>query len=127
MLAHEPHSQNPLYLFCGRVPDLGEPCYIFAKTTVPVCLPMSLIHKIHYIYFVVVCLILGAQLYICLNHCACVLAQEPHSQSSLYLFCGRVLNLEEPHYVFAKTTVPGCLVHQPPWTKSGISLLRSRA
>ena len=40
------------------MPDLGEPHYVFVKITVPACLPMSLIHKINYIYFVVVCLIL---------------------------------------------------------------------
>ena len=48
---------NPLNIFCGNVPDLWQLFYSFVKIAVPECLPLCLTAKIHYIYFLVMCLI----------------------------------------------------------------------
>ena len=101
VLAHEPHSQNPLYLFCGRVPDLGEPHYVFAKITVPPCLPMSLIHKIHYIFFVAVCLILGSPvIYLPKPLCLCACPWASFTKSTISILWSSAWSWE-PNYIFA--------------------------
>ena len=44
---------------CGNVPDIWELFCSFVEMAVPACLPMCPNAKIHYIYFVAMCLSCG--------------------------------------------------------------------
>ena len=49
-----------VYLFCGRMPGIGELLLAFVTTTVLACQPISPSEKIGYIYFVAACRVLGS-------------------------------------------------------------------
>ena len=64
----------------------------------------------------------GASMCIFKNQSACVPAHVPNYKNPLYLFCGTVLDLGDPQYVFAKICVPLCLPMWP-FTKLTIYIL----
>ena len=81
---------NPLNIFCGNVPDLWQLFYSFVKIAVPECLPLCLTAKIHYIYFLVMCLICRRVFdhllkWLCLH--ACPYVPLPKSTISIWWQC----------------------------------------
>jgi hypothetical protein len=121
--AHVPTSKNPLYLFCGRGPDLWGPQFALVQNTVSVCLLMCPLPKIHYIYLWPRASSWGAPICICpktLCLCACPCAH--FQKSTISLLWPRALSWGAPICICPKhcAFVPA---HVPTSKKSTISLL----